>query len=150
MNTLTTHLNQQLANSNVLYVKLQNYHWNVKGEQFFVLHEKFQTFYEELASAIDEIAERILMIGGVPLGTIKQFLETSTISEASESERADQMVAQLEKDYEQLVRELKQAISVAEDAGDVSTADLLTGLAASFEKNVWMLQAYMATSMQHA
>jgi len=150
MKQVIANLNQQLANCNVLYVKLQNYHWYVKGEHFFVLHEKFQELYEQLPPVIDEIAERILTIGGDPVGTLKQFVEMATIQEAKSGESAEQMVIHLEKDYNQLAQELKQGIQIAEANNDPSTADLYTGLASSFEKTVWMLQSYLANSLQRA
>jgi len=147
---LTTHLNRQLANCNVLYVKLQHYHWYVKGEQFFVLHEKFQELYEQMPATIDEIAERILMIGGEPIGTLKQFVEQATIEEAMGTEEAADMVTQLERDYRKLAEEMNQGVKLAETAGDVVTADLYTGLAAAYEKTGWMLRSYMAKIKQHA
>lgn len=150
MNPLTEHLNRQLANCNVLYVKLLNYHWNVKGEHFFVLHEKFQEMYEQMPETIDEIAERILMIGGQPVGTLKQFIEKASIQEANGNEQALAMVAQLERDYSKLAEEMNHGVKLAESHGDAPTADLYTGLAASFEKRVWMLRSYMANAVQHA
>jgi starvation-inducible DNA-binding protein len=150
MNQVIAHLNQQLANCNVLYVKVQNYHWNVSGEHFFELHAKFQELYEQLPPVIDEIAERILTIGGVPAGTMEEFIDLATISEANKGETAEQMVKQLERDYHQLAQELKQGIQISESNHDPSTADLYTGLASSFEKTVWMLRSYLKTSLQHA
>jgi len=150
MNQVIAHLNQQLANCNVLYVKLQHHHWYVQGESFFVLHSKFQELYEQLPPVIDEIAERILTIGGEPIGTLKQFLEHATLDEAKQGASAEQMVIQLMKDYSQLAEEMKQGIQLAETNGDPSTADLYTGLVSSFEKTVWMLRSYLANSMQHA
>jgi len=150
MNQVIAHLNQQLANCNVLYVKLQNYHWYVQGDHFFMLHAKFQELYEQLPPVIDEIAERILTIGGKPAGTLAQFVELATIQEAKTGETAEEMVIQLEKDYQQLAQELKQGIQIAEANHDPSTADLYTGLASSFEKTVWMLKSYLANSVLHA
>lgn len=148
MNPLATHLNKQLANCSLLYVKLQNYHWYVKGEHFFTLHEKFQALYEELPPAIDEIAERILTIGENPAGTMKQYLELASIQEASGQENAAGMAAQLERDYRMLAQEMQQGVDIAEQTGDVVTADLFTGLAASFDKQAWLLRSYLAQAVQ--
>lgn len=149
MTQLAMSLNKQLANLNVLYVKLQHYHWYVKGQQFFVLHDKFQHLYEELPPVIDELAERILMIGGQPIGTLRQFAEQATIQEAAGNESAETMITQLERDYVQLSEEMKQAIQAAEQQGDVVTADLLTGITAACEKNVWLLRSYAPNTVQH-
>lgn len=149
MTQITMQLNKQLANLNVMYVKLQHYHWYVNGQQFFVLHEKFQQLYEELPPVIDELAERILTIGGQPIGTLRQFAEQASIQEANGNESAERMVTQLEQDYMQLAKELKQLIQEAEKQDDVVTADLLTSLTASCEKHVWMLRSYMANAVQH-
>lgn len=149
MNPLVEHLNQQLANLNVLYVKLQNYHWYVKGEQFFVLHEKFQDFYEQLPPVIDEIAERILTIGGEPIGTLQLFAKHASIKEAQGEEQAMDMVARLEEDYRLLAEEMNRGVKLAEEADDPSTADLYTGLAADLEKKGWLLRSYLAKALQH-
>ena len=149
MNQIAMNLNQQLANLNVLYVKLQNYHWFVQGHEFFVLHEKFQHWYEELPPIIDELAERILTIGAQPIGTMRQFIEQASLQEANGNETAEQMMAQLERDYMKMAEEINQAIKHAEHENDAATADLLTGMASTFEKNVWMLRAYMAKAVQH-
>lgn len=149
MQQLVNHLNRQLSNVNVLYVKLQNYHWYVKGENFFDLHSKFQELYEQLPEAIDEIAERILTIGGNPTGTLKSFVETASLEEARGGEDAAEMVAVLEEDYRKLAGEMIEGVKLAESSNDVVTADLYTGLAASFEKTVWMLNSYLARATQH-
>ncbi len=79
---LITAVNKQVANWTILYEKLHNYHWFIKGHHFFTLHGKFEEFYDEAAGYIDELAERILSIGGKPIGTLKECLEIATIKEA--------------------------------------------------------------------
>ncbi len=79
-------LNKQVADWSVLFTKLHNFHWYVKGPQFFTLHEKFEELYTESATHIDEIAERILAIGGKPVATMKEYLEISSIQEAAYGE----------------------------------------------------------------
>lgn len=106
-------LNRQIANWNVLYVKLHHYHWFVKGEQFFTLHAKFEELYNEAAAYIDDLAERLLTIGGKPAATLKQYLELATIREATGSETAEQMVKTLAEDFSSVVRELKQGVEIA-------------------------------------
>lgn len=141
------HLNKLLANFNVLYAKLHHYHWYVKGDQFFVLHEKFQELYEQLPNIIDDIAERILAIGGRPASTLKQYIELSSIAEASGREKAEEMVEQLERDYSMLADELKNGVQLAEKAGDIVTADLLTGIAVTCEKTAWLLRSYLPANV---
>jgi starvation-inducible DNA-binding protein len=136
-------LNKQVANWGVLYVKLHNYHWFVKGEMFFRLHEKFEEFYNEAASSIDEIAERILAIGGKPLATMKEYLSTASIQESSGGESANQMVQTIAADFSTVVQELKEGILVAEEAGDHSSADMLIGMKTELEKHIWMLNSFL-------
>ena len=82
-------LNRQVANLNVLYVKIHNYHWYVKGPNFFTLHVKFEEFYNEVTVQMDEIAERILTLKGSPAATMKEYLELSSIQEAAGGEDAE-------------------------------------------------------------
>ncbi|UHA72404.1 Dps family protein [Paenibacillus sp. 481] len=136
-------INQQVANLNVLYVKLHNYHWFVKGGQFFELHEKFEEYYTEVTANMDEVAERLLMIGGKPYASLKQYLEHASINEANGAENADQMVQQLVADFEQLIKEFKAIMELAEEAEDEATGDLFLGLKSGLEKHVWMLKSYI-------
>ena len=79
-------LNLYLTNLNVLYRKVQNYHWNVTGTGFFAIHSKLEEYYDGINEQIDNVAERILAIGGRPLGTLKDYLEVTTIKEAKNEE----------------------------------------------------------------
>ena len=140
--TMTEVLNRQVANMGLLYVKLHNYHWFVKGEGFFTLHSKFEELYDEITLHYDELAERLLAIGGKPVATMAETISMSSLQEASGNEQASAMVTQIINDFEQVAKEMKEGIEAAEQAGDQPTADLLTGLRQSFEKHVWMLKAY--------
>ncbi len=142
MITVQDHLNLQIANWSVLYIKLHNYHWYVKGSQFFTLHAKFQEFYEEAALHVDEIAERLLALKGRPIATMKQYLSTSSIKEASGAENAEQMVDQLIADFTTVIGELKEGMEAAQAAGDETTADMLLAIHTTLEKHVWMLSAF--------
>jgi starvation-inducible DNA-binding protein len=135
-------LNRQVANWSVLYIKLHNYHWYVKGSQFFTLHVKFQELYEEAALHVDEIAERLLAVKGQPIAKMTDFLEESTIKEASGKETAEQMVDQLIKDFTSIIDELKEGMEIAQEAGDETTADMLLAIHKKLEKHVWMLSAF--------
>ncbi|WP_094095509.1 Dps family protein [Paenibacillus physcomitrellae] len=136
-------LNRQVANWTLLYTKLHNFHWYVKGNHFFTLHAKFEELYGAAAGYLDEIAERLLAIGGKPVATMKEVLETATLKEAAGSETADQMVAAVISDFETLTAELKQGMEKAEEAGDQATSDLLLGIRQELDKQIWMLNAYL-------
>lgn len=141
---LETFLNKELANLNVLYTKLNNYHWYVDGDQFFELHELFQTYYEEVAELIDEVAERNLIIGNSPIGSMKEYLAVATLEE--ETERgldAKEMVRRVLKDFETLTSELKEGIEIADDEDDYTTEDFLIGILGTYEKHIWQLRAYL-------
>lgn len=140
---LQKQLNLQIANWTVLYTKLHNFHWFVKGTNFFTLHEKFEAFYDEAAGYIDDIAERLLAIGGTPVATLRESLALASISEASGKETADEMVAAIIADFEKLDGELKDGMEAATRAEDEATGDLLLGIVSSLEKHRWMLNAYL-------
>lgn len=140
---LVNSLNSQLANWNVLFTKLHNYHWYVTGPEFFTLHVKFEEYYTEAATYIDSIAERILTVGGKPLATLKQYLETASIEEATSKEDSKEMVANLASDFEKVIAECNETIELAEADGDESTADMFIGIKTSLEQHVWMLKAYL-------
>ncbi|KGE18509.1 Dps family protein [Paenibacillus wynnii] len=136
-------LNRQVANLNVLYVKLHNYHWYVKGEQFFSLHVKFEELYDDVTLKMDEVAERLLSIKGSPVATMKEYLELATIQEATGKEDTRGMVQSLIEDFATVSEELTEGIEVAEEAGDQPTADLFIGIRSDLEKNQWMLRSFL-------
>ncbi|MDT2045118.1 DNA starvation/stationary phase protection protein [Priestia aryabhattai] len=140
---LTTIVNKQVANFSVMYIKLHNYHWYVKGEQFFTLHEKFEELYTETATVIDDLAERLLALGGSPVATMKEILEMSAIEEAHGNETAKDMVSELVKDFTTLTTELKQGMDVAGEVDDETTGDMLLAIHQSLEKHMWMLNSFL-------
>ncbi|MFC5712041.1 Dps family protein [Thalassorhabdus alkalitolerans] len=142
-NELINGLNTQLANWNVLYAKLHNYHWNVTGSDFFTLHAKFEEFYNEAGTYIDEIAERILTINGRPIATLKEYLEHSTIEEASGTEDSKEMVKAVVNDFTHLITEANDVIENAEGNNDESTADMFIQIKTSLEQHTWMLNAFL-------
>lgn len=143
MSQLHPLMNQQLTNWTVLYTKLHNYHWYVKGPNFFTLHAKFEELYTETATYIDEIAERLLAIGGQPIATLKETLEVATIQEATGDEKAEEMVKIIYQDFATIANDIDELLSVAGDANDEETADLFLGIKATLEKHMWMLQAFL-------
>ncbi|XQY91100.1 Dps family protein [Metabacillus sp. HB246100] len=136
-------VNKQVANWTVLYVKLHNYHWFVKGENFFTLHEKFEEFYNEAGVHIDELAERLLALEGKPVATMRECLELTSIKEADGNESAEQMVKSIYDDYSLLVDELKEGMDLAAEVGDETTGDMLLAIHQGLEKQNWMLKSFL-------
>lgn len=138
-----TLLNDALADQHVLYIKLRNYHWNVSGPRFYMLHGLFENQYDQLEGAIDDTAERVRALGGIPLGTMQEFLDRSQLSESPGAvPDADSMVSNLLADHEAIIRKLRSGIEVAADAyDDQGTSDFFTQLIQSHEKMAWMLRA---------
>ncbi|OOO00093.1 MAG: DNA starvation/stationary phase protection protein [Epulopiscium sp. Nele67-Bin004] len=139
----TTALNIQLANWSVLYVKLHKFHWYVQGPEFFTLHTKFEEFYTDATAFTDEIAERILTVGGKPLATMKEYLESSQIKECDNVPDSKEMVKLVVSDYETIIKSSREIISTCEADNDDETADLFRGKISELEKTLWMLNAYL-------
>jgi starvation-inducible DNA-binding protein len=137
-------LNKQVANWNVLFVKLHNYHWYVKGPHFFTLHEKFEELYNEAAANIDELAERLLILKGTPVASMKEYLDIATIEEAIGGESAEEMVQNLIQDFELLIAEIKEGMEVTDHEGDEVTHDMLLSVRESLAKHNWMLRAFIS------
>jgi starvation-inducible DNA-binding protein len=146
-NQLADVLNKQIANWSVLYTKLHNFHWYVKGNQFFTLHTKFEEFYNEAGLHVDEFAERLLAIGGQPVATMKGCLEVSSLNEATGEETAEEMVKSVINDFSQIIGELKEGMTLAGEAHDETTGDMLLAVHSALEKHVWMLTAYSGRSI---
>ncbi|AGZ24885.1 MULTISPECIES: Dps family protein [Staphylococcus] len=142
-NEVVKELNQQVANWTVAYTKLHNFHWYVKGPNFFSLHVKFEELYNEAAQYVDDLAERILAVGGNPVGTMKESLDMSIVEEAGKGYAAEQMVEELSKDFTNISQQLENAIKVAGEAGDDVSEDMFIGMQTSVDKHNWMLQSYL-------
>ncbi|RIN10873.1 Dps family protein [Staphylococcus warneri] len=142
-NDVVKELNQQVANWTVAYTKLHNFHWYVKGPNFFSLHVKFEELYNEAAQYVDDLAERILAVGGNPVGTMKESLDMSIVEEVGKGYAAEQMVEELSKDFTNISKQLENAIKVAGEAGDDVSEDMFIGMQTSVDKHNWMLQSYL-------
>jgi len=132
-----------LASSYTLYLKTQNYHWNVTGPMFTTLHTLFETQYTELALANDEIAERIRALGAFAPGSLAEFSKLSVVKEAKGRSTAKEMIQTLVADQKALAKAAHKAIASAEKATDQATADLGTRRVEIHEKNAWMLQSHL-------
>ena len=136
-------LGHLLADTYTLYLKTHNYHWNVTGPMFNTLHLMFETQYTELALAVDLIAERIRALGYPAPGSYAQYAKLSVIKESETVPAAEEMIADLVKGQEAVVRTARGVFPTAEKAADQATADLLTQRMQVHEKAAWMLRAML-------
>jgi starvation-inducible DNA-binding protein len=134
-------LKKVLASSYILSLKTQNYHWNVKGPHFKQLHDLFGEQYNELNTAIDDIAERIRALGINAPANYSIYQSLSEIKDGKEDQDSASMVKDLANDQKKIVDDLNIAIEIAQKAGDESTADLAIGRITAHEKNRWMLES---------
>lgn len=132
-----------LADTYTLYLKTQNFHWNVKGEMFYTLHLLFEQQYRELANAADTLAERIRALDYPAPGSFAQFSKLTDIKEATTVPAAKKMIEQLRADNETVARKARELFSVADDVGDDATADLLSERMGAHEKAAWMLRSLL-------
>ncbi len=137
-------LSRLLADTYTLYLKTHNFHWNVTGPMFQTLHLMFETHYNELALAVDLIAERIRALGHVAPGSYKAYAKLSTIREEDNVPAATAMIRSLVKGHEAVARTARSVFPVAESANDQPTADLLTQRLQIHEKTAWMLRSLLA------
>lgn len=138
-------LNEFLADLNVFYRKLQNYHWNAQGKDFFRTHEKLEELYNEVNESIDEIAEHILILGGQPLGTLKDYLAVSTIQEAKDKKvKSNEIYSNLITDFETLLKKSTEIKEEADKENDYATSALIDDYILSYGKHLWMLRHWSA------
>ncbi len=137
-------LSQLLADSYTLYLKTHNYHWNVEGPLFNTLHLMFEQHYTELATAVDEIAERIRALGVKAPGSYAAYSKLTSVAEGTGTESAEDMIRELVRGQETVARTARAAFAAAEAASDEPTADLLTQRMQIHEKNAWMLRSMLA------
>jgi starvation-inducible DNA-binding protein len=132
-----------LADTYTLYLKTHNFHWNVTGPMFNTLHLMFEAQYNELALAVDLIAERIRALGVLAPGSYKEFGKLTAVGESEGWPGADDMITQLVEGQETVVRTARSVFPDAEKANDQPTADLLTQRMQVHEKNAWMLRSLL-------
>jgi len=144
MENILNNLNTFLSDLNVFYRKLQNYHWNIKGKDFFVIHSKLEEYYNEINEEIDEVAEHILTLGGQPLGTLKDYLNTTKIVEA-ENKKVDNTVVfnEVIKDFSTLLQDTAEIKKIADENQEYKTSALMDNFIESYSKKLWMLKQMM-------
>lgn len=136
-------LNALIADLTVLYQKLRHYHWNVSGPRFFQLHEKFEEMYTGVGDTIDELAERVIGLDGVPVHTLAHVLDSASLSEDESLPAAAEMVQRTVADLETLNSHMLEVIAAGEEADDRTTVNLLDGVRDQFEGHLWMLKAWL-------
>jgi starvation-inducible DNA-binding protein len=135
-------LNTLSANYHVYYQKLRSFHWNILGENFFDLHNKFEELYTDARTKIDEIAERVLTLRHHPMSKLSDYLEISEVKEVSPLKSDRDMVLEILKDHKILLNRMRIVIDKATSASDEGTVDLIGAYIREMEKSSWMLSAW--------
>lgn len=137
-------LNDLLANYHVYYQNLRNFHWNVDGENFFDLHEKFEELYDEAREKIDEIAERVLTLRLRPVSKMSAYLDRAAVKESEIIEDEFKMVETILENHRIIIENMRDVIRYADEVEDEGTIDMIGGFLAELEKSSWMLDAWKA------
>ncbi|MGQ1910221.1 Dps family protein [Marinifilum sp. RC60d5] len=132
-----------LANYQLYYQNLRNFHWNVQGNAFFQLHTKFEELYNDASEKVDEIAERILTLDGHPLGNFSDYVAISSIAEAHSNCSGNEMVEQIILAHDIIIGKVKEVIAVANENDDEGTLDMLPAYVSYLEKMNWMFKAFL-------
>lgn len=141
MQGLITKLNEYLADLNVFYRKLQNYHWNIEGRDFFVLHSKLEEYYNEINEQIDEVGEFILGIGGEPLGTLRDYLNVTKITEAQNKKvKSNVVYTEIIKDFSHLLDCVNGIKQKSDEIGNSLTSAFVDDFIKEYTKILWMLK----------
>ncbi len=138
-------LSKILADEFILYLKTRNAHWNVEGPDFMSMHKFFEAQYEELDETMDEVAERIRIIGHYAPATLKSYLELTHLTENSRKKNDSQgFIKELLADHETIVTRLRENVDrFADELNDAGTSDFITGLMKTHEKMAWMLRSHL-------
>lgn len=136
-------LQQLLADLHVFYMNMRGYHWHIEGKQFFALHEKFEEIYDELEGQIDEVAERILMLGEYPESKFSEYLKMSHVKESGLVKDMQGAVNGTLEGYKTIINQVKMVAEAASQANDPFSEDLVRGFLGGYEKKVWMFVAFL-------
>ena len=137
-------LNIYLSNLHVLYTKIHNLHWNVVGVGFYEIHIKLEEFYIAIALELDEIAERILTLEGRPLASMKDYIENASLKEIDSKPIKPVKAAEIVfKDFQKVLKHLREISVLAAENNDEQTVGMLDNYIGVYEKNLWMLGAYL-------
>jgi starvation-inducible DNA-binding protein len=136
-------LSDLLADYQVFYTNLRGFHWNIQGDKFYELHELYEEYYNEFAEKIDEVAERIVMLGGVPANAFSDYLKVAHVKEVSGVFDWETGLVNVLETLKLFLDELRALCQLAIQAGDTGTVHLANHGITSFEKKIWMLSAYL-------
>lgn len=136
-------LNDLLANYSVFYQNTRGYHWNIQGEEFFTLHEKFEELYNDLFLKIDEIAERILTLGFKANYKFSDYMNSSEIKESTSTGDGKHSVAEILEAFKVLIQKQRHILSVSGEIEDEGTNSLMSDYITEQEKTVWMYASYL-------
>ena len=139
----TEDLNYLLANFQIYYQNLRGIHWNIRGKRFFDLHVKFEELYTDANVKVDEIAERILTLGGTPLHTFKDYINEAKVpvgKDISEDEKAVRLIV---ASLTELLKIERQILEVSGDTNDEGTNSMMSDFITEQEKTVWMMKAWL-------
>ncbi|HQI40961.1 MAG: DNA starvation/stationary phase protection protein [Ignavibacteriales bacterium UTCHB2] len=141
-NNLIELLNKNLSNLQLIYVKLHNYHWNVKGMNFKLIHEMTESYYDYFAEQYDEVAERIVQLGGKPFATLSDYSKNASLKEETKNDYDTKYILNsILSDFEALNKEYKEISKAAGDAEDAVTEALADDDVKWLEKEIWMVKA---------
>lgn len=140
---IANRLNELLANYSVFYQNARGYHWNIKGEMFFVLHAKFEDLYTDLIEKIDEIAERILTLGYTPQHSYSDYNRVSVIKESDNTSDGHKAVADILQSLQTLINLQRLLLDQSSESGDEGTNALMSDYIREQEKSVWMFSAFL-------
>ena len=136
-------LNELLANYQIYYQNLRGFHWNVRGNRFFVLHAKFEELYNDAIEKVDEIAERVLTLGGVPLHSYAAYAKVATLEAKENVTDGDECLRGVVENIQVLLKQERELLQVAVEIGDDGTQDVFSSYISEQEKLLWMLNAYL-------
>ena len=140
--SMNSSLQNFLADIQVLYSNIRGFHWNVSGKNFYELHSKFEKVYDDLSEKADEIAERILQLGGVPESKYSEYIKKSQFKEVNSIISGSEMIVYLLEAYKTLISSERAILAKASKAGDDVTVAIITDYIKEQEKEIWMLSAY--------
>lgn len=140
---LSDALNDLLSNYQIFYMNVRGYHWNIKGENFFELHAKFEELYDDLLLKIDEIAERVLTLGHRPSHAYSTYMERSDIPERKDVSDGREAVENIVESFGKLIGKQRNLLRLAGDADDEGTVALMSDYISQQEKTVWMYRSYL-------
>ncbi len=140
---LADSLNELLSNYQIFYMNVRGYHWNIKGDNFFELHAKFEELYDDLLLKIDEIAERVLTLGHRPAHAYSTYIERSEVPERKDVHSGKEAVENIVDSFAKLIGKQRDLLNLANEASDEGTVALMSDYISQQEKTVWMYRSYL-------